>query len=250
MGDGVLTDQVGFAMAEYMHTFSGNLHTWFMYDEEGRAIIVYAGVNHIDPEQGELIVVRKGTIWGNYGDRIKFPTRSGRPEVIDAVGKRLIIQTEMGEIFYFDVPAGKFAPSLSATIPTMTPGPTLTPRVTSTFPSGDDVTNNMYGANTWPINKDLTFFISPVVDEDWFHFFLPSTSDVVISLRDLPAPYGLVWVYDSVVPAEWGQDINPSLNDKLIRIQDAEAGSYLIGVVALTDAFSSSDPYTLRFSTE
>ena len=57
----------------------------------------------------------------------KIPTRSGRPEIIDAIGKRLIIETETGDIFYFDVPAGQFASSLTAILPTMTPGPTLTP---------------------------------------------------------------------------------------------------------------------------
>jgi hypothetical protein len=177
MGDGVLTDQVGFAMAMHMHSFNGNLLTWFMYDEEGRAIIVYAGVNANDPEQGELIIVRRGTIWDGIGDRIKIPTRSGRPEITDAVGKRLIIETEMGDTFYFDVPAGKFALSLTAILPTMTPGPTLTPRVTSKPISGDDVTNSMWGAGIWPLNSDLTYFIAPGGDEDWFLFYLPATDD-------------------------------------------------------------------------
>ena len=108
----------------------------------------------------------------------------------------------------------------------------------------------MNGSSLWPINKDLTFFINPGDDEDWFLFYLPSSSDIVISLRDLPAPYGLVWITNSVFPAEFGSDMNPSLNDKVIQIQDAEAGYYSIGVVALTDAFSSNNPYTLRFSTE
>ena len=80
-----------------------------------------------DQQQGKLIVVRKGTIWVFFGDHIDLPTRSGRPEIIDAVGKRLIIETELGDIFYFDVPSGKFANSLNETLATMTPGPTLTP---------------------------------------------------------------------------------------------------------------------------
>ena len=127
MGDGVLTDQVGMHMSEYMHNFIGNLHTWVIDDDEGRtSVIVYAGVYQYDQLQGKLIVVRKGTIWGWEGDHIDIPTRSGRPEIIDAVGKRLIIETEMGDIFYFDVPAGQFAPSLSEILPTMTPGPTPT----------------------------------------------------------------------------------------------------------------------------
>jgi len=129
MGDGFLADHlvIGFHMSQLMHNFIGNLHTWVMYDVEGRATIVYAGVYTIDEQQGKLIVVREGTIWDRMGDHIDIPTRSGRPEIIDAVGKRLIIETEMGDIFYFDVPSGKFTNSLSEILATMTPGPIPTP---------------------------------------------------------------------------------------------------------------------------
>ena len=249
MGDGVLTDQVGFPMAMQMHTFDSNLFSWFMYDEQGRAVIVYAGVNTRDPEQGELIVVRRGTIWDGIGDRLQIPTRSGRPEITDAVGKRLIILTEGGDTFYFDVPAGKFAPSLTEYLPTMTPGPTLTPRVTSAPLSGDDVSNTRWGIGSRPLNQDFTYFISPGDDEDWFHFYLPSPTDVQISLRNCPAPYSL-WVFYTGDLHEMGKNLDPSLSDKTIQLQGAEAGHYYIQVAALTDLFSSDNPYTLRFSSE
>ena len=126
MGDGVMTDQVGFHMSQLMHNFIGNLYTWVIFDVEGKATIVYAGVYQYEELQGKLIVVREGTIWDRMGDHIDIPTRSGRPVIIDAVGKRLIIETEMGGIFYFDVPSGKFANSLSEVLATMTPGPTPT----------------------------------------------------------------------------------------------------------------------------
>jgi len=130
MGDGFLADHLllGPHASELMHNFRGSSDPWFTGEVEGRmSIIVYAGVHQADQQQGMLIVVRKGTIWGFTGDHIDIPTRSGRPEIIDAVGKRLIIETEMGDIFYFDVPSGKFANSLTETLATMTPGPTLTP---------------------------------------------------------------------------------------------------------------------------
>ena len=133
MGDGFLADHlfIGPHMSEYMHNFRGSSDPWFTGDIEGRMeIIVYAGVYQADQQQGKLIVVRKGTIWGWEGDHIDLPTRSGRPVIIDAVGKRLIIETETGDIFYFDVPSGKFASSMSEILATMTPGPTLTPRST------------------------------------------------------------------------------------------------------------------------
>lgn len=126
MGDGVMTDQVGFHMSQLMNSFDGNLYTWVIYHDEGKATIVYAGVYTKDIQQGKLIVVREGTIWDRMGDHIDIPTRSGRPVIIDAIGQRLIIETEMGDIFYFDVPAGKFADSLTEVLPSMTPGPTPT----------------------------------------------------------------------------------------------------------------------------
>lgn len=250
MGDGVLTKDVGMHMSQYMGSFHGNLLVWVTETGDGKAILVYAGVDADNQEQGLLYVVREGTIWQGYGEKFVFPTRSGKPTIIDAIGSRLIIKTEDGDTFYFDVPAGQFAATLTEILPTMTPGPTLTPRVTPTFPSGDDVTNWISDASMWPINEDLKFFINTIDDEDWFQFYLPSTSDIVISLRNLPAPYGLVVIYGSGDPVVLGQDIEPSLDDKVIQAQDAEAGYYIIGVGTLTDAFSSSNPYTLRFTTE
>jgi len=59
-----------------------------------------------------------------------------------------------------------------------------------------------------------------------------------------------VVIYGSGDPVVLGQNIELSLDDKVIRAQEAEVGYYIIGVGTLTDAFSSSNPYTLRFSTE
>ena len=250
MGDGVLTDDVGMHRSQYMGSFHGNLLVWVTETEDGKAILVYAGVDAYDQEQGRLYVVREGTIWQGFGEKFVFPTRSGKPTIIDAIGSRLIIETENGDTFYFDVPASRFAASPTEVLPTMTPGPTLTPRVTPTFPSGDDVTNRISDSSLWPINKDLELFINTIDDEDWFQFYLPSTSEIVISLRNMPAPYGLVVISGSGDPFVLGQDIEPSLDDKVVRAQDAEAGYYIVGVSALTDAFSGSNPYTLRFSTE
>ena len=126
MGDGVLTDEVGFAMQEHMHSFNGNLLVWCSYDGEGNSIWVYCGVDYQDPEQGMLIIVRKGTIWDRTGIEISLPDRSGKPEIVAAVGSRLIIDTEGGYRYFFDVPSGQFAENLDQTLPTMTPGPTPT----------------------------------------------------------------------------------------------------------------------------
>lgn len=249
MGDGVLTKGIGMHRAEVMGSFDGNLLAWVTKDHMGRSVIVYAGVDIPDEQQGKLYVVREGTIWEGFGDLILLPNRSGRPEIIDAIGKRLIIKTEGGDTFYFDVPSGKIAPNLTATLATMTPGPTITPRVTSTPRSGDDVEDSEWGINPRPLNEELTYFINPKGDEDWFHFYLPAKTNVSITLSNLPAPYGLkvYYTYDLV---EIKKNLEPSTADKKILISNAESGPYYVRVFGISDAYHSSEPYTLRFSTE
>ena len=135
MGDGFLADCLNLSphASELMHNFRGSSEPWVKGEVAGRvSVIVYAGVYQADQSQGKLIVVRKGTIWGFFGGHIDLPTRSGPPEIVDAIGKRLIIETEMSDIFYYDVPSGKFAGSLDEVLPVMTPVLTLTPRVTAT----------------------------------------------------------------------------------------------------------------------
>ena len=247
MGEGVLV--LGMHPAEQMGSFAGNQRAWQTYDHLGRRVIVYLGVYTSDKEQGVLYIVREGTIWNFYGDRVEIPTRSGRPRIIDVIGKRLIIQTEGGDTFYFDVPSGKIAPNLTATLPTMTPGPTLTPRTSPTPRSGDDVPNHPRTARVRSLNEDLKYFIDPSGDEDWFEFALPSSADVTVSLKGLPDNYGLIVLLASNYE-ELGRNMEPSTSDKIIYIPDAETGFYYVGIIGINDAHSSNKPYTLRFSTE
>jgi len=247
MGEGVLV--LGMHPAEQMGSFAGNQRAWQTYDHLGRRVIVYLGVYTSDKEQGVLYIVREGTIWNFYGDRVEIPTRSGRPRIIDVIGKRLIIQTEGGETYYFDVPSGKIVPNLTATLTTMTPGPTLTPRTSPTPISGDDVANHPRTARVRSLNEDLKYFIDPGGDEDWFEFALPSSADVTVSLKDLPDNYGLI-VLSASNYEELGSNMEPSTADKIISIPDAEIGFYYVGVIGLNDAHSSCEPYILRFSTE
>lgn len=91
MGEGVLTTRIGTHKGEVMGNFDENRLAWVTKDHLGPSIIVYAGVDIPDEQQGMLYVVREGTTWEGYGDQVLLPTRSRRPEIIDAVGNRLII---------------------------------------------------------------------------------------------------------------------------------------------------------------
>ena len=249
MGDGILTDGAGMHMYQYMGSFFGNLLVWVTETEDGKAILVYAGVDADDQEQGLLYVVREGTIWAGIGKEIVIPTRSGKPTIIDAIGRRLIIETEDGDTFYFDVPSGRIAPSMDATLSTMTPGPTLTPRTTFTPLSGDDVADNLSWAAGWDLNTDIQYFIDPVGDGDWFRFYLASETTITVSLRNLPAEYGL-WVLYSDDFEEIGKDMEFSKEDKIISIQNAEPGYYWVKVYGLNNSHNSEYPYILRVATE
>jgi hypothetical protein len=249
MGEGILTDWAGMHMSQYMGSFIGNLLVWVTEAEEGNAVLVYAGVYASDPEQGVLYVVREGTIWAGFGEEFVIPTRSGKPTIMDAIGQRLIIQTEMGDTFYFDVPASKFAPSLQAILPTMTPGPTLTPRVTTTPLSGDDVTNNPSGASLRPLNTDLKYKIDPSGDEDWFIFYTTEIETIQVSLEDLPAPFQMLVIYADE-PQIIGESTEPNTEDKYLLFEDADAGTYYVKVSGINGSSNSQLTYTLRFSTK
>lgn len=247
MGEGVLTNGVGMHMGEVMGNFDGNLLAWVKYDENGQSTIVYAGVDLDDEDQGVLYVVREGTIWEGYGDRVIIPNRSGKPTITDAVGERLIIQTEGGDTFYFDVPSGKFAPSLTATLPTMTPGPTLTPRVTSTPLSGDDVTNNPARAGNRPFNTDLKYLVESNGDIDWFRFHLRDTKTIQVKLSDVPTPYQMHIVYAGDVEYI-GHATEYDKKDKTFVFENTLPGFYYVSVASLNNSFDPESTYTLRVS--
>jgi hypothetical protein len=97
-----------------------------------KSILVYAGAarnpdSWQDVSQGIVIVVIEdaGTTTGSTH---KTPTQSGPVHVTDAVGERLILQSDSGVTYYFDVPSRQFVDSLTATpAPTATEMPTPTP---------------------------------------------------------------------------------------------------------------------------
>ncbi len=51
------------------------------------------------------------------------PVRAGPVRIVDAVGERLVLKATEGGVFYFDVPARQFVPSLTVAVPSATPLP-------------------------------------------------------------------------------------------------------------------------------
>jgi len=243
-GAGVLTDQVGDPIEFYTGEFIPLGYAW--YQRIGREfILVYAGEDANDEQQGVVIVLRSGTIWHPIGSRHESPLRSGGLLITDAQGSRLILNSTSGETFYFDVQADRFVDSLSAIVPTMTPGPTITSVPTSSHLINDDAPD--YPGQVFqeqPLNTDLPFYIDPQGDEDWFLFQIGTPGDLNFTLTKLPQPYGFE-VYRVQDLERVGADTENSTDDKHITLKEASAGGYLVRVWGIQNAWDNEHPYVL-----
>lgn len=94
---------------------------------------VQAGASASDPQQGIVIVTREiqNSISGGF---YNTPTKSGAVRIVSEQNNRLTLQTDSGQVYYFDVPGQTFMPSLTQVAPTVTPGPTFTLQPPTTLP--------------------------------------------------------------------------------------------------------------------
>ncbi len=90
----------------------------------GKTIVVYAGLLTDEPgvssrgSQG-IVIVDNGGQWA----RFPTPTKAGAVRIVDAKGERLVLLSDSGVTFYFDVPVQRFVSSLTDAAPTATPKP-------------------------------------------------------------------------------------------------------------------------------
>ena len=251
-GEGVLTDQVGNAAEYIMGTFLQTGHAWVLglgYQK----VIVYPGVDASNEAQGVVIVVRPGTIWSPFGAWVETPRESGSIRIADAVGQRLVIRSESGQTFYFDVPAGRFVRAMNEHVPTMTPGPTLTPEPTReprfySDDAPDDPGEAQFRARQF--DTRIIRFVNPAWDQDWFVFNLRSTSDISIVLDSPRADFGLrvMRLSDDMDPSslkEW-TDYNLATSSKVISIPQAPPCLYYVEVMSLNGSADPQNPYVLE----
>lgn len=84
----------------------------------GKVYIIYVGSNDIDPEQGAVVVV----IPEDFDVSMYLtPSRNGIVRIVDVKNGTLVLQTEKGMIFYFNILGRKFTSSLVEVVPTITP---------------------------------------------------------------------------------------------------------------------------------
>jgi len=243
-GEGVLTDQVGDPIEFFTGEFIPLGYAWYERTNRGY-ILVYAGEDAHDPQQGVVTVMRSGTIWDPIGSRHETVMKSGGLLIVDVKSERLILRSTSGSTFYFDVPAGRFVDSLTEIVPTMTPGPTITPQPTIRKLVLDDAPDEpIQAVIDEPFNTPLQFFIDPEGDEDWHVFRLRKQADLVFSLFALPEPFGIE-VYSQTNFVKLGGNDTPNTEDKSIRIPQAAEGYYLVRVWGINGAWSPDTPYTL-----
>jgi len=246
VGSGMVTEHFGLASAYYMGLFEHTGLAWF--ENVGREVIlVYPGVSTQDPSQGVIIVTRSGGSRGMDESWHETPVKSGSIKIVDAVGERLILDSEGGDTFYFDVPADRFVNSLSEVVPTITARPIIpTPTLMPELQSDDAPDEPGFIASESPSNKDLLYYIDLIGDEDWFLFHTNTTGKIEISLSNLPASYG----FDVIRMSDQervGTVNEGGIEDKYLELSDAPPDDYLLRVFGINGAWNADFPYTLRF---
>jgi len=245
-GSGILTDQVGDPTEYLVGDFQPLGYAWYKPLGGGEFIIVYAGEDMHDPEQGVIIVLRSGTIWHPVGFHHFTDTRTGGLLIIDAQGDRLILRSLTDITYYFDVSAGRFVESISEIVPTMTPGYTPTPAPTIRHLTTDDAPDESFQAVIdLPFGIDLPYFLAPEGDEDWHVIHIRASCDLAVTMKNLSVPYAIE-LYKQTYTQLLASNMTRSLEDKHIVLNGASKGYYLVRVWSPSGVWYSSNPYILR----
>lgn len=249
IGDGYLIDLYGYPEAYQSKDFIPRGAAWIKVSSNDR-IIVWAGFDYHDESQGMVIVEheRSDFIWPYDRYINRTPSRSGAVQIIDAVGSRLILESEEGAVFYFDVPSGEFANTLDQIIPSMTPAPTFTPE--PTLDIWDDVPNYPYLAGIATgyrrANTELTYKIEKQGDLDWFLFSLEEGARVSVLLKNLSANYGFRVIRESdMTIIHETEEVFDSAKEADLGILTADV--YAVVVYGIGGASDADNPYSLVF---
>lgn len=249
VGSGVLTDQAGDPIEYLMRLFVPTELAW-VGEHMGHQVIVYAGSDGSDSEQGVVIVVRKGTVWDPIGARFETQVKAGALMIVDAVDSRLILEAEDGRKFYFDVPAGSFVSSLDVSVPTMTPGPTVTPLPTGPVLHDDDAPDS--SGTTFeesPINAPLQFHISPPDDEDWFLFLIGPESTATVTLVSFTGDHSFK-LYDADNLNTLARGTVAEGETESLPVSGSESSYYYVRVAASGQISEEETTYVIRMSSE
>ena len=205
------------------------------------------------PKQGavRVIIVPHGLHSTYQNDVIiESPEQAGELTITGAVGERLIVTSEQGLTFYFDVPALRFIQSLEENVPTATAPPTSTPEFPPAFV--DDAPDEPRFVSDHPSQleeSDLDYYINSPSDYDWFHFVSQVEGRLNVSLVPRGNNYGLkvVLVDQDGIGTLIGEDTSSGGGTKQVTVDNAPSGNYIVRVWSLDGSYAESQPYTLRF---
>ena len=203
------------------------------------------------PTQGAIrVIIAPHSLNSSYQNDIivESPIQAGALNIIGAAGERLILKSEQGQTFYFDVPSLQFVASLDTVIPAATPPPTetLLPQLSPT----DDAPNEpLYVHDTKLEENDLNYYINSPSDYDWLHFVSQANGTLKVSLVPRGKNYGLrvVFVDENDNGAIVGEDTSNGGGRKQIVIPNATSGNYMVRVWSLDGTYDENQPYTVRF---
>lgn len=179
---------------------------------------------------------------------IESPVQAGALNIIDAVGERLILTSEQGQTFYFDVPSQRFVDSLEEPIPSATPPPTLT--LEPPFGPVDDALDEPVYLDDFQLeDTDVNYHINSRTDYDWFAFVSQAEGRLKVLLVPRGNNYGLrvILVDEDGNGTIVGEDTSSGGGAKQVTVDNAPSGNYIVRVWSLDGSFDESQPYTLRF---
>jgi hypothetical protein len=218
-------------------------------EETGDSAIWVTGGRAIEsPNQGAIRV----TIANDRHNNdliIQTPIQAGELTITGAVGERLILTSEQGQTFYFDVPSLRFVGNLEDNVPTATPLPTevYEPPLVST---DDAIDEPLYLDDFQLEDTNIDRYISSPTDYDWFAFVSQAEGILKVSLVPRGNNYGLrvVHVDQDGNGTIVGEDTSSGGGTKQVTMDNAPSGNYLVRVWSLDGSFDESQPYILRFN--
>jgi len=247
-GYGILYEGEAWGDASQKYRFNGPI--WQEATRE-TLIAVRGGRGFDPPSQGAVRVI----IAPHYPSSprqndlvIESPVQAGELTITGAVGERLILTSEQGQTFYFDVPSLRFVDSIEEIVATATPLPTevFEPPIA---PTDDAVDIPLYLDGFQLEDSDVDHYIDSPTDYDWFAFVSQAQGRLKVSLIPRGKNYGLrvVLVDRDGNGTIVGEDTSPGGGTKQVTVDDAPSGNYIVRVWSPDGSFDESQPYTLRF---
>ncbi len=127
---------------------------------------------------------------------------------------------------------------------------TFTTSVPSSCTDIYESNNSSSTAKTPALNANLTGFITPSTDVDWFKFTTTTAGGIKIKvdLTNLPADYDVV-LYKSNASTKLATGANSGTTSESIKYNATATGTYYVKVYGYNGATSATSCYTLKIST-